>query len=54
VRKRFPSSPKININKPVFLDTKAGIVMAENYLGAAIKFLRRYKNITILERTTVI
>jgi len=41
LRKRFPSAPKINMSKPVFLDTRAGVVLAEKYLGAAANFLRK-------------
>lgn len=41
MRKLFPLAPKVNMSKPVFLDTKAGVVLADKYLGAAIDFLRR-------------
>jgi hypothetical protein len=49
IRKIFPFAPKVSISKPVFLDTKAGVVLADKYLGAAVKFLRHRSNITIFE-----
>ena len=54
VRKRFPSSPKVDTDKPVFLDMKAGVIMAENYMNRMINYLKSQKNMDIYEETELI
>jgi 2-polyprenyl-6-methoxyphenol hydroxylase-like FAD-dependent oxidoreductase len=50
----FPSAPSIETKLPVFHDTKAGVVLAERYQKAVVAFLRKYKNITIFEETSIV
>ena len=49
VRKRFPSAPKVDTDKPVFLDMKAGVIMAESYMSRMINYLKSFKNMDIYE-----
>ena len=54
VRKQFPSAPRVDTDKPVFLDMKAGIIMAENYMNRMVNYLRSYKNMDIYEETELV
>ncbi len=40
--------------KPVFYDTKAGIIMAENYMSMVLKYLKTQKNLDIYYETEVV
>jgi glycine/D-amino acid oxidase-like deaminating enzyme len=49
----LPSIPNIQTDRPVFLDTKAGIVMADNYMTSVANYLRKANNLDIYEDTVV-
>lgn len=50
----FPSAPHVQMAKPVFYDTKAGIIMAENYMSMVLKYLKTQKNLDIFQETEVV
>lgn len=54
VRKLFPGAPKIKTNRPIFYDTKAGIIMAASYMSSVLQYLRQQKNIDLYEETQVL
>lgn len=54
VRQEFPSAPRIAMTRTVFLDTKAGIVMAERYMRTIIEHLKITKSIDLYENIEVL
>ena len=51
----YPSAPDIDLKgKKVFVEEEAGVVMASNYMQSLLEYLRKQKNIDILEETEVI
>ena len=53
-RKLYPSAPHIVTDRPVFLDTKAGIIRAESYMSSTLEYLKSYKNIYLYEETELL
>ena len=41
-------------NRPVFYDTKAGIIYAQKYMSSLIDYLKNAKNVDLYEETQVL
>jgi hypothetical protein len=53
-RQEFPSAPRIATTRTVFVDTKAGIIMAERYMRTVMENLKLTKSIDLYENTEVV
>jgi len=54
MRKKYPFAPKIITTKTVFVEEKAGIVLALKYLEKAKNYLLSCPTIDVLQHTEVL